>query len=94
MGYLLEAARDQVDVLEFSALCREGGAATRSGAWRQAGEVLGQALELWRGPPLADVPSQVLAEQWVRSLERERSLAVEWRIEAQLQLGQACGSAG
>jgi DNA-binding SARP family transcriptional activator len=86
-GYLLEAARDQVDVLEFSALCREGGAATRSGAWQQAGEVLGQALELWRGPPLADVPSRVLAGQWVRSLERERSLAVEWRIEAQLQQG-------
>jgi DNA-binding SARP family transcriptional activator/Tfp pilus assembly protein PilF len=87
-GYLLEAADSQVDVLQFGALCSAGGAALRSGEWERAVEVLGEALGLWRGAPLADVPSRVLRQEWVGVLERDWLRAVEWRVEARLQLGR------
>jgi DNA-binding SARP family transcriptional activator/tetratricopeptide (TPR) repeat protein len=86
-GYLLDADGSQVDALEFGALCREGGQAARAGDWPRAAEVLGRALALWRGTPLADVPSRTLRQEWVPSLQRQRLRALSWRLEALLHLG-------
>ena len=53
-GYQLQVGQDQVDVYRFRSLVAAG---------RQAGNdddaiaLLGQALSLWRGPALADVPT-------------------------------------
>jgi DNA-binding SARP family transcriptional activator/tetratricopeptide (TPR) repeat protein len=90
-GYLLDAAPDEVDLVAFTRLCREGGAAARAGAWQRAGDLLGRALELWRGVPLADIPSRVLRDEQVPVLESLRLQAAEWRLEAGLQLGQDGG---
>ena len=87
-GYLLEAAEDEVDLLLFAALCRAGGAAVRSAAWQEASGLLEQALGLWRGAPLADVPSEVLHRGEAPRLERLRLQALEWRAEAGLRLGR------
>ena len=60
-GYLIEAGDEEVDLLRFRRLCREGGAAARAADWVRAWVVLTEALALWRGEPLADVESEVLA---------------------------------
>lgn len=87
-GYLCQAAEDEVDLLRFEALCREGGAAVRAQAWQRAAGLLTEALGLWRGNPMEDTAAQVLRDAWLPRLEQLRLQALEWRIEADLHLGQ------
>ena len=87
-GYLLQAAEDEVDVLRFRGLCRDGGAVLREGAWARADELLGEALGLWRGAALADVPSELLLREEVPALEELRLQAEERRADAALHLGR------
>jgi len=87
-GYLLQAAEEEVDLLRFRSLCREASAAMRAGVWAQAEGVLGEALDLWRGTPFADVPSEVLNLDEVPGLAELHLQAEEWRIEARLHLGR------
>jgi len=54
-GYRLELATDQLDVARFRQLAADGRAATRSGKAPEAAAILGEAIDLWRGPALADV---------------------------------------
>jgi DNA-binding SARP family transcriptional activator len=86
-GYLLQAGEDEVDVLRFRCLCRDGGTALRQGSWGRARALLGEALDLWRGVPLADVPSESLRRDEVPGLEELRLQAEEWRMDAALRLG-------
>lgn len=51
-------------------------------------ECLGAALGLWRGTPLADVPSEALARKVLPELDRRRAQAAEWRADAELRLGK------
>jgi DNA-binding SARP family transcriptional activator/tetratricopeptide (TPR) repeat protein len=87
-GYLLQAGEDEVDVLRFRCLCRDGGAALREGTWDRADGLLGEALDLWRGAPLADIPSESLRRDEVQDLEELRLQAEEWRADAALHLGR------
>ena len=90
-GYALEADPDEVDALRFTALCGKGGEAIRHdtppgggpGAW----ELLGEAIGLWRGNPLVDVPSNVLITAEVPRLDALRMQAQEWRMDAGLARG-------
>jgi DNA-binding SARP family transcriptional activator/tetratricopeptide (TPR) repeat protein len=86
-GYLLKAGENEVDLLRFTRLCQDGGAAVRAGTWARATQLLGEALALWRGDPLADVPSGVLHRDEVPRLVQLRLQALEWRIDARLHLG-------
>ena len=86
-GYVIQAAEHEVDLLRFTCLCREGGAAVRVGEWARASEALVEALGLWRGDPLSDVPSELLRRDEVPRLEQLRLQAVEWRMDARLHLG-------
>jgi len=87
-GYLIEASEQEVDLLRFGSLTREGGAAVRAGQWRRAWEMLTEGLGLWRGEPLADVPSEVLRREQLPGLQRLWLQAVEWRVDAGLHLGR------
>jgi DNA-binding SARP family transcriptional activator len=87
-GYLVEAEEDEVDLLRFGRLCRDGSVAVRAGSWLEASQILAEALSLWRGPTLADVPSQLLQRDEVPRLEQLRLQALEWRIDADLHLGR------
>jgi DNA-binding SARP family transcriptional activator len=87
-GYLLQATEEEVDALKFRCLCRDGGTALRKGAWARADGLLGEALGLWRGAPLADVASEVLRRDEGQDLEALRLQAEEWRIDAALHLGR------
>jgi DNA-binding SARP family transcriptional activator len=86
-GYLIHVAADELDVARFSAMLSHASAAAGGGAWERAAALLGSALELWRGDPLADVPSEWLAFREVPRLAEMRLQAIEARFEAELQLG-------
>jgi DNA-binding SARP family transcriptional activator len=87
-GYLLQAGDDEVDVLRFRCLCRDGGGALREGEWGRADVLLGEALGLWRSSPLADIPSESLRRDEGQDLEAMRLQAEEWRTDAALCLGR------
>ncbi len=87
-GYRVQAGSDEVDVLRFRRLCRDGGTAARAGEWAIAWEMLGEALGLWRGDPLADVPSELLRQDEVPALEQSRLEAAGWQADAGLHLGR------
>jgi DNA-binding SARP family transcriptional activator/tetratricopeptide (TPR) repeat protein len=87
-GYLIDAGDDEVDLLQFGCLCQTGGAAVRAGSPANAWAMLTGALELWRGSPLADVPSRTLHDEVVPQLEQLRLQALEWRADAGLDLGR------
>ena len=84
-GYRLAVAPDTVDAIRFErqlAGARGADATTRV-------EVLSRALELWRGPALADFTYQPFAQRTIRSLEESRIQASEGLLDAELQLGHA-----
>ena len=87
-GYVIEAGEEEVDLLLFRRLCREGGAAARNGEWARAWASLDEALGLWRGPPLADVPCELLHRDELHGLEELRLQALEWHADAGLGLGR------
>jgi DNA-binding SARP family transcriptional activator/Tfp pilus assembly protein PilF len=87
-GYAIEVSADELDASRFETLTRQAGTAIRAGRWAQAGRAAADALGLWRGTPLADVPSQLLRDQWVPRLDQLHVQALEWRIEADLHDGR------
>jgi DNA-binding SARP family transcriptional activator len=86
-GYLIEVHRGELDVAQFAELHGAGIAAARAGAWDCASSQLAAALALWRGQPLADVQSPLLAAE-VPRLAEMRLAALESRIDADLHLGR------
>jgi DNA-binding SARP family transcriptional activator/tetratricopeptide (TPR) repeat protein len=88
-GYLIDAADDEIDLLQFSALVSTADQAIRSGEWQQAQAALREARTLWRGQPLSDIPSESLRGEVVPRLEEEFLQAAEMHITAGLHLGQA-----
>jgi hypothetical protein len=55
---------------------------------RRAAELLREALDLWRGPPLADLSEEEFAVAEIRRLEELRLVALERRVEADLAIGR------
>jgi DNA-binding SARP family transcriptional activator len=86
-GYLIEVGPGELDVTRFTEQHAAGLAAVRAGAWPDAADRLAAALEVWRGQPLADVPSPALARTEGQRLTELRLGALEARIDAQLHLG-------
>ncbi|MFE5095104.1 BTAD domain-containing putative transcriptional regulator [Streptomyces sp. NPDC056638] len=85
-GYRLAAEPDAVDLYRFERLAGEGARALEEGDAAKARAVLDDALALWRGPALADLPDRgAVAARWAaRRLDARRS-----RIAAALALGRA-----
>jgi DNA-binding SARP family transcriptional activator len=84
-GYALQISPEQVDLARFRSLTAEA-RATADPSSRSAG--FRQALELWRGPPFADVEFEAFAQPEITRLEEERLSAVEERIDADLEAGR------
>ncbi len=87
-GYLIQASEEEVDLLRLRCRYREGGVAVRLGDWTRAWEMLTEALGLWRGEPLADMPSELLHRDEVPALEQLRLQVLEWQMDAGLHLGR------
>ncbi|MEV0622118.1 BTAD domain-containing putative transcriptional regulator [Nonomuraea sp. NPDC050404] len=85
-GYLIEVAPEQLDLLRFAEL-RDAARAEGTDP-ETASRLLGQALSLWRGPVLADVPPASPLRGEIAVLEEWRLQALEWRISADLELGR------
>ncbi|MFD6275702.1 BTAD domain-containing putative transcriptional regulator [Streptomyces sp. NPDC060209] len=86
-GYRLAADPDAVDLHRFERLAKEGARALEEeGDAAKAATILDDALALWRGPALADLPDRaVAAARWeARRLDARRT-----RIEAVLAQGRA-----
>ncbi|MER7186499.1 BTAD domain-containing putative transcriptional regulator, partial [Streptomyces hyaluromycini] len=85
-GYRLAAAPDDVDLHRFERLTGEGLRALADGDPAKAATVLDDALALWHGPALADLPDRTAeaARVDVRRLDALRA-----RHTAALALGQA-----
>ncbi|ARE76746.1 AfsR family transcriptional regulator [Streptomyces sp. Sge12] len=82
-GYELAAAREDIDLYRFERLVRAGGAATDPA---EAAARYDEALALWRGPALADLPDPgAEAARW----EAVRTDARRGRLAAALALGEA-----
>jgi DNA-binding SARP family transcriptional activator len=87
-GYVLAIAPDELDLHRFERLVADGERALRGGDPSLAAERLRDALELWRGPPLADFTYAPFAQPAIARLNELRLAAVELRIEADLALGR------
>ena len=86
-GYQLRVAGDDTDALLFEAMVRDGRRAFAAGDAEGAASRLTEALGLWYGRPLADVPPTPLVEAEAERLAELRLGAVELRITAELALG-------
>ena len=86
-GYLLRVAGDDTDALLFEAMVRDGRRAFAAGNPEGAASRLTEALGLWYGRPLADVPPTPLVEAEAERLSELRLGADELRITAELALG-------
>jgi predicted ATPase/DNA-binding SARP family transcriptional activator len=93
-GYMLSVSADEVDAWQFDELMRAGLDALDAGQAARAGGLLRAALALWRGPALADVGFEDFAQAEIRRLEELRLVALEARIDADLQLGEDAGLIG
>ena len=87
-GYLLRVREDEADLLRFGSLSRQGAEAMQAADWPQAAGILAEALALWRGEPLADIPSDMLRRDAGPRLEQLRLQTLEWRVDADLNLGR------
>ena len=87
-GYLIQVGDDELDLFLFTRLSRRGRDAVRARAWDDAHDHLAAALALWRGSAFADVSSRAVEQTHAPHLDALRLQTVEWRIEADLQLGR------
>jgi DNA-binding SARP family transcriptional activator len=87
-GYAIEVAGDELDARRFETLTRQAGDEIQAERWADAARAAADALGLWRGTPLADVPSELLRDQWVPVLEQLHVQALACRIEADLHEGR------
>jgi len=87
-AYVLTADPEDVDADRFERLLAEGRAAASRGQLVQAGDLLQEALGLWRGEVLADLGAPEYAVAAVADLAEKRLLAHEARLDVQLALGR------
>jgi DNA-binding SARP family transcriptional activator len=92
-GYVLELDPEQLDLHRFERLAREGARELRS-APAQAASTLREALDLWRGQPLAEFADEPFAQAEIPRLEQQRLTALEARLEADLALGRHVEAVG
>jgi DNA-binding SARP family transcriptional activator len=77
-GYLIRIEPEELDLARFERLSQEG-----------TGESLHAALELWRGPALADLAFEAFARDEATRLEELRLVVHERRIDGDLEAGRA-----
>ncbi|TFV77354.1 transcriptional regulator, partial [Blastococcus sp. CT_GayMR20] len=84
-GYAVRLPPDAVDVWRFERLLDRSGTTDAA----TTAQILGEALALWRGPPLAEWADEPWAEAEIARLGELRAVARERLLEARLELGEA-----
>jgi DNA-binding SARP family transcriptional activator/Tfp pilus assembly protein PilF len=88
-GYMLRVAPGDVDIEHFESLAAEGGTALAAADAERAARLLGQALELYRGPLLADVAPSPLIARYAEPIAELWLITTELRVQADLACGRA-----
>jgi DNA-binding SARP family transcriptional activator len=88
-GYMLRVAPGDLDLEQFESLAAEGTRVLAAGQPERAAELLGEALGLWRGGLLTDVPQTALLAQHADRTAELWLTATELRVEADLACGRA-----
>jgi DNA-binding SARP family transcriptional activator/tetratricopeptide (TPR) repeat protein len=87
-GYLIEVRPGELDLDSFIRLTGSARSAAKAGAWEGAVTLLNEALGLWRGEPLSDIPSLLLQRNETPRLAELRAQALDARIDAELRSGK------
>jgi SARP family transcriptional regulator, regulator of embCAB operon len=87
-GYMLRVDPARLDVCVFTRLLDEGRALLRDNQPEGAAEQLRKALDLWSGPPLANVRLGPVLSAYATALMEQHNQALNLRLEADLQLGR------
>ncbi|MBO0822945.1 MAG: AfsR/SARP family transcriptional regulator [Actinobacteria bacterium] len=87
-GYQFVLRPGELDSVTFSELASRGRASLDSGRHAEAATLLSQASDLWREPPLADLPDTPVMQLTRTALLEQRRDVREWLIDAQLALGR------
>ncbi len=83
-GYVLQVRPDQIDAHRFEQMLKTA----RRAEPDERRALLQDALALWRGPPLAEFAFDDFAQAEIRRLDELRLVALESRIDADLDLGR------
>ena len=86
-GYVLELGTADLDLNRFRRLCGEARSVAASDPARTS-RLLDEALDMWRGAPLADFTYEPFAQPEIGRLVELRIGALEERIDADLALGR------
>jgi predicted ATPase/DNA-binding SARP family transcriptional activator len=86
-GYRLQLDPLELDLSRFERLVEGAGAALDAGRAADAADDLRRALELWVGPPLADLAGEPVHEAETGQLEERRLRALELLHDAELAVG-------
>ena len=93
-GYAVDIEPEQLDLARFEALSERARAAGRDGDPQAAAGLWREALSLFRGRPLEDVPLRGLAATEASRLAELQVAALEERIALELELGEHVAVAG
>ncbi len=87
-GYRLQIEPQQLDVHIFEELLSLGRQLLAEGRPQAASQRLQEALDLWSGPPLANISHGSLLSPYAIHLEEQRLRALELRIQADVKLSR------
>src|SRR5215213_2759372 len=87
-GYRLRVRPGELDAERFERHVADGRDALAAGHAEHAAAQLREALELWRGPPLAELASTPFAPAEIARLEEQHLAAIEVRVDADLAAGR------
>ena len=87
-GYALQVDPDELDLRRFERLVAESRIALDAGRAEDASAGFRAALDLWRGPALAEFATEPFAQPEAGRLEELRLAVLEGRLDADLLLGR------
>ena len=87
-GYRVVVAAEELDLDRFERALDRGRAALEAGRANDAADDLREALAVWRGPALADLPEETRRAAEAERLEELRLTALELRFDAELACGR------
>ena len=87
-GYRVVVDEDELDLDRFERLLERGRAALEAGRADDAADDLREALAVWRGPALADLPEEARRAAESEHLDELRLTAFELRLDAELACGR------
>ena len=87
-GYIAHITPESLDSARFETLVATARLQAAGGAEDRAAAIFREALALWRGPALSDVPDAPMARAEAARLEDARLVVTEERIDADLACGR------